>query len=290
MININRIKQIIEKEEEGPTLDYKEDLNLQTDGDKAQFVKDVLSLANSGQTAHIIIGIEDGTRKLKGIESTYKAEQLNDILKGKCDPPLTIEYAEKTIMGNKVGVIEFSGENPPYIVAVADQYGGPVSSNPNKPFYIERGTVFVRNFNKNEGASRASLDKMYKVKYVTLQADLQLSHEISVKPQDDSKEVDITFVLTNLGEVLATDTYLWMQFKNIRKIVKCKGSWQDISRYNQNIPTVQVALPVPIVPPIRGTCASVVVKVDSDFEQIETDVLIGATNMRTKRGSYSITL
>ena len=135
MINKRQVQQMIEKEDEGPILDYKEDLTLQTDGDKAQFIKDVLSLANSGQTAHIIVGVEDGTRKLIGIKTKHKAEQLNDILKGKCDPPLTVEYAEKTILGHKVGVIEFSGENPPYIVSVTDQYGGPLSSNPQKPFY-----------------------------------------------------------------------------------------------------------------------------------------------------------
>ena len=91
MININKIKQIIETEDEGPTLDYKEDLVLNTDGDKAQFVKDILSLANSGQPAHIIIGIEDGTKKLVGLKKNHKAEQLNQILKDKCDPALSIE-------------------------------------------------------------------------------------------------------------------------------------------------------------------------------------------------------
>ena len=159
MINKRQVQKIIEKEDEGPTLDYKEYLTLQTDGDKAQFVKDVLSLANSGQTAHIIIGVEDGTRKPVGIKTIYKAEQLNDILKNKCGPPLTVEYSEKNIMGYNVGVIEFNGENPPYIVSVGDRFGGTLSSNPQKSFYICRGTVFVRNFNKNEGASRADLDK-----------------------------------------------------------------------------------------------------------------------------------
>ena len=77
MISLTKIRQLIEKEDEGPTLDYKEELNLEKEGDKAQFVKDILSLANSGQTTHIIIGVEDGTRKLVGIKTTHKAEQLN---------------------------------------------------------------------------------------------------------------------------------------------------------------------------------------------------------------------
>jgi len=35
MISLNKIKQIIEKEDENPTLYYKEDLNLENEGDKA---------------------------------------------------------------------------------------------------------------------------------------------------------------------------------------------------------------------------------------------------------------
>lgn len=290
MISTNRIKQIIEKEEEGPTLDYKEDLPLETDGDKAQFVKDVISLANSGQTAHIITGIEDGTRKLVGLKTRHKAEQLNQILKDKSDPPLRIEYAERNIMGHPIGVVGITGENPPYVVAVADRFGGPLSSDPTKQFHIERGTVFVRNYNMNEGAQRADLDKMYKVKYVTLEADLKLSHEVSVKRLDDSKEVDITFFLENLGEVLATDIFLCIQPKNIREILRCTGQWRDISSANENIPTVQTLVAVPLVRPVRQHCSGFVVKVDSDVEQIEARVIMGATNMRSKDGPYVIPL
>jgi hypothetical protein len=290
MISKKQVQLIIEKEDEGPTLDYKEDLNLQTDGDKAQFVKDVLSLANSGQTAHIIIGVEDGTRKLVGIKTKHKAEQLNDILKGKCDPPLTVEYAEKTILGNEVGIVEFIGDNPPYIVSVTDQFGGIPTSNPQKSFYICRGTVFVRCFNKNEGTSRADLDKMYKVKYVTLQADLELSHEISINHIGELKEVQIKFFLKNLGEVIATDIYIFIQFKNIKEIVICSDPWKNISQLNNNIPTINTTLPIPIVRPIRSNCHGLTVKVGNDIEQIEAKVIIGATNMRTKEGPYTISL
>lgn len=290
MISIDRTKQIIENEDEGPILDYKEDLLLETDGDKAQFVKDVLSLANSGQTAHIIIGVEDGTRKLVGIKTTRKAEQLNDILKVKCDPPLTVEYVEKTILGHTVGVIEISGENPPYIVAVPDKYGGHLSSDPKNPFFIDRGTVFVRKYNMNAGASRADLDKMFEVKYVTLQADLKLSYEVSVKPLDDSKEADIKFFLENLGEVLATDTFLLIQSRDIRQIVRCRGDWKDISSANENIPTIRVLVPSPLLRPIRQDCEGVVVKVDPDLDEIEARVILGATNMRTRDGPYIISL
>lgn len=290
MISITKIRQKIEKEDEGPTLDYKENLTLETDGDKAQFVKDVISLANSGQTAHMIVGVEDITRKLLGIKTSHKAEQLNDILKDKCDPPISVEYAEKTVLGHKVGVVEINGENPPYIVAVTDRYGGPLSSNPQKSFSIERGTVFVRNFNKNEGARRADLDKMYKVKYVTLQANVQLTREVEIISAKDPKTAEVKFFLENTGEIIATDTLVILQFKNVKKIIKCAGTCRDISFVNDNIPTVGLHPEAPIVRPIRLHCGSTTIEVEQDVREIEARVIIGAMNMRTREGPYIIPL
>lgn len=288
MISLTKIRQIIEKEDEGPTLDYKEDLVLGTDGDKAQFVKDVISLANSGQTAYIIIGVEDGTRKLKGIKTTHKAEQLNDILKGKCDPPLTIEYAEKPLLGHKVGIVEFTGENPPYIVTVSDRFGGPRSSDPAKQFWIERGTVFVRKHNMNEGASRADIDKMFKVEYVTLQSDLKLSHEVSAKTIDGAIEAKIKFTLINYGNVLATQPYVFIQFQNIKEIVKCDHSWVDVSKLNNNIPTIRLLSNVPVCPTIRSFVGGATVRVSKGINQVEAGITLGASNMRFKEGKYTI--
>jgi len=290
MINETEIKRLIEEVDEGPTLDYKEDLTLEMEGDKAQFVKDVVSLANSGGTAHIIIGVEDGTRKLLGIKKHNQPEQLNQILKDKSDPPLRVEYVEKRIMGHTVGIIEIVGENAPYIVAVPDRYGGTLSSDSQKLFHIERGTIFVRNYNMNEGASRADVDKMYKLPYVTLQADLQITHEVSVKPSGNMKEVGISFFLTNLGEALATHTDILIQFANIREIVRCTGGWEDVSNLNNNIPTVELVTKLPLLLQVTRDYHGIVVKVDNDVRQIETYLVIGATNMRTKTGHCVIHL
>lgn len=290
MININRTKQIIETEDEGPTLDYKEDLLLETDGDKAKFVKDVVSLANSGQTAHIIIGIQDGTRKLMGIKTSHSAEKLNEILKDKCDPPLHLGYAERKIMGHTIGVIEIAGDNPPYIVAVRDRYGGHLSSDAQKPFHIERGTVFVRNYNMNDGAKRADLDKMYKVKYATLETDVQVSHKLSMKPSGDSIEADISFLLTNVGDVLATQPYVWVQFKDVKELVRCTGKWVDISKLNDNILTIRYLGEVPLYPKLMFISNGAVIKVAKDTKQIEAYMRMGAGNIRVKEGAYIIPL
>jgi hypothetical protein len=290
MINKEEIKRIIDAEDEGPSLDYKADLVLEKEGDKAEFIKDVVSLANSNKVSHIIIGVEDKTRKLVGLKTSHMVEQLNDTLRNRCDPPISLEYVEQNIYGHQVGVIEIHGENPPYVISVPDKLGGKRTSG--ESCYISRGMLFIRNNNKNEGAVRANIEKMYenKVKYVTIQADLQLSHEVSIKRLDNLKEVDIKFFLKNEGDAIATDVYLLIQFKNIKEFVQCKGTWRDISKLNDNIPTAQTTLTVPVVQPVRTDCHGVIVKVDGDIQQIETRVIIGATNMRTKDRPYVISL
>lgn len=290
MISTNKIKEIIENEEEGPTLDYKQDLALETDGDKAEFVKDVIALANSGKTAHIIVGVEDSTGKPVGFKTPHAAEQINQILKDKCDPPINVEYIEKDILKYNVSVIEIIGENPPYVVSVPDTYGGTLSTNPKKSSFIQRGRVYVRNHNMNDGASRADFDRMYKKKFTTLEADLQLTPEVSVKPEGNFKEVTITFWLKNTGEVMATDVYIWMQFKNIEEIVRCGSRWHDCSEINENIPTVERRCVTPVVRPVRIHCEEVIVKVAKEVEQIEAKLIMGAINMRTIDGPYVILL
>jgi len=291
MITEAKIIGLINKAEEGPLLDYKENLPLQSDGDKAGFVKDVIALANSGEKAHLIIGVEDGTGKLVGLKSPHTAEQMNQILKDKCDPPISVEYVEKNILGYKIGVIEIKGENPPYVVSVPDKFGGSLSANPQKQFHIERGTVFIRNYNINEGAKRADLDKIYnRIKYVALQADLELTHEVTSKPSGGLTEADIKFFLENRGNVVATGIYVWVQFENVKEIVQCTGNWADISDINDNIPTIQLVPKAPVIRPIRMRYSKVTVKVGGDVKRIEARVIMGAINMRTKDGSYVISL
>lgn len=277
------------KEEEGPELDYKGDLVLEGDGDKAQFVKDILALANNGGKTRIITGVEDKTRKLVGIKTSHTPEQLNEILKDKCDPPLHIAYLEKVLMGYKIGVIEIKGSNPPYVVAVHDKYGGSVSGS-QKLFFIERGTIFIRNFNMNDGARREDIDRIYEKRYATPQATLRVSHEIKKKPLDGLIEVAIEFILENEGEAPATDPYIWVQFKNVQKILLSNSEWTDASNVNKNIPTINLILGAPIYSGIRMHYGGVIVRVSKDTNRIEADIDIQAGNMHRNRGSYEISL
>jgi predicted HTH transcriptional regulator len=94
MITQDELRELIELKREGVTLDYKRDLNLETKEAKAEFVKDVLALANSGRTAYIVTGIKDKTWEPVGISKSYSQAQLNQILQDRTDPPIRLEYAE----------------------------------------------------------------------------------------------------------------------------------------------------------------------------------------------------
>ena len=288
MITKAEIRKLIEKAEEGPRLDYKEDLVLESEGDKAQFVKDVLALANSAGTAHIITGVEDKTGKLVGIKTSHIPEQLNEILKDKCDPPLRVEYMERDLLGYEVGVIEVKGDNPPYIVAVRDKYGGSVSTSSRKTFFIERGTVFVRNFNMNDGASRDDLNRMYAAKYATPQANLRVDHEIEKALVDDLIEVTIKFVFVNDGDAPATNPYVILRFKNIAELVKCTERWRDISHLNEEVPTIVYMWEHPIYCDVRLHSGGAIVRVNRDTRQIETHIDMQAGNMQRRQGQYDI--
>jgi predicted HTH transcriptional regulator len=287
MINKEEIERIIKNEDEGSSLDYKEDLVLDKEGDKAEFVKDVVALANSSEVAHIIIGVEDKTRKLVGQKTSHKAEQLNDILKNRCDPPISLKYKEEDIYGYKVGVIEIKGENPPYIISVIDKFGGKRSCG--KTCHINRGTIYIRNHDKNEGASREHIEKIYKdkVKYVTVQADLQFSHKSNIKHLEELKEVEIDFDLTNIGSVLASEPFLFIHLYNVEKITKLKNYWTDVTNLNPR-PTAQFysGQPVASIVNIGGFTA----RVKKEIKQIDTRVEIFSMNMATKRFEYAIPL
>ena len=176
-----------------------------------------------------------------------------------------------------VGIIEIDGSNAPYIVSVPDRLGG-----------IERGTVFVRNMNMNEGARRADLDRIYEImKPIILESDVHLYTEVSAVTLEDFVEVEIKFYLRNNGDALATDTYVNIRFNNIEKIVKCTGDWRDLSGVNE-LPSISMTSQTPIVKGIRLFRHSCVVCLKKDIKTIETRVIIGASNMRTRSGEYAI--
>lgn len=287
MINKEEIKRIIENDNESQFLDYKADLALDKDGDKAEFIKDVIALANSSKISHIITGIEDQTKKLNSINTHHTAEQLNSILLNRCDPPISLEYVEETIFGHQIGIIEIHGDNPPYLVGVTDIFGGLKASGDK--CYIGRGTIFIRNNNKNEGAVRGHIEKMYegKVKYEILESDLKLTYQSSIDFVDEKfKNVTLEFRLSNEGNVIAASPMLCVYFLNITRIISKGRYWLELS--DVEYPGLVFHSPVPVGESV--VVNPIVVQVPRDLKHLDTRVHVWATNMKTKKFPYDIPL
>jgi hypothetical protein len=279
MITQDELKQLVDLKREGPTLDYKQDLNLGKDRDKAEFIKDALALANSGYPSYIVTGmkeiVEGNTKTWEptNISKHYTQVQLNQILQYRTDPSISVEYEELELNSITHGIVKISGDNPPYLVMVKDKFGD-----------IVKGTIFTRNVDMNEGARRADLDQMYS------KVDLQLSHNIKEqKAVDDAVEVNVEFILRNIGRMSATFVRLTVQFNNIERILRRAGGWQDISRLRNNVPTIQKDENVVHLDEVLHVDGAVL-RVGKDIKQVEALVNLYATNMRRKKDVYVITL
>jgi len=278
MIPKELLKWMIDKQDESPTLEYKERIYLETKGDKAQFIKDILSLANSGVKSYLIIGIQDGTKKLLGIKESFKSEQLNEILKTKCDPALTVEYGEKDIDDFKIGVIEIQGYNPPYLVSVHDTYGGELTDNPRKKFTICRGTVYIRRHNQVDGACRADVDRIYMAK--SPQPYLEIGHVVISKTLNGNKtNLQIGFQIHNRGDAPAYNAFLSVIFKNAIIVKPPSKMWTDFTSFNNGIPSVCSVSGFPIIPQAISTIDSLNIEIDKDIKQVEARITLAAINM-----------
>ena len=100
--------------QESKTVDAKQEIGLKEVGAKAEFVKDIVAMANNGEPSFLIVGLADGTFTPVGtLNYHYNKNDLNQLLVDKIDPPLTVDYQEFTIDENEYAVIEIYGTNPP---------------------------------------------------------------------------------------------------------------------------------------------------------------------------------
>lgn len=130
-MDINKLQQLI-SQPEGFKLDFKEKLQLNTESDKKEFVKDVCAIANSsGGRGYIVFGVKDKSKEIIGVDlEPFNEERIQQIICNRCDPPVPIrvdvvKYKQKTI----AIVTIFKSEQRPHQVR---QTG---------TFYIRRGST-----------------------------------------------------------------------------------------------------------------------------------------------------
>jgi len=131
-MDIKKLRSLIKKEE-GLKLDFKLKLDLSTETGKKELAKDICAIANSnGQRGYIIVGIQDKTKKIIGIQSEdmFKEERIQQITTSRCEPPIPLRVDFVDLNGKTIGVISiYDGGQKPYQI------------RENGAFYIRRGST-----------------------------------------------------------------------------------------------------------------------------------------------------
>ncbi len=161
------MKQLL-KQEEGPKLDYKASLHLNTESEKKEFAKDIIAIANSrGGRGYIIFGIEDKTKRILGVEpSDFIEEQIQQVVYNRCDPPIPIS----------LDFVELGGKN----IAVVTIYRS--SHQPHQ--MLNSGAFYIRRGSTTDVARRSEIANL-------LQENGLMTYETVVLRRASSKELEM---------------------------------------------------------------------------------------------------
>jgi predicted HTH transcriptional regulator len=124
--------ETIIKRDEGTKLDFKQKIDLDFESGRKELAKDVCAIANSrGGRGYIIIGVEDKTKKVVGIEGkAYNEEQIQQIISSRIEPPIPVVYEHVQFEDKIIGVITiYDGGQKPYQLRESGA------------FYIRRGST-----------------------------------------------------------------------------------------------------------------------------------------------------
>lgn len=130
-MDIKKLTSLIRKNE-GLKLDFKQQIDLDMESGKKELAKDVSAIANSrGGRGYIIIGIEDKTKKVLGIDDiNFTEEQLQQIVSSRIDPPIPVALEIISYKEKKIAVINiYDSDQKPYQVRETGA------------FYIRRGST-----------------------------------------------------------------------------------------------------------------------------------------------------
>lgn len=152
---IKHLEELL-KQSESASLEFKEQIDLESNRGKAKFVKEVLALANSPvHPAYLLLGVQDKTKKIIGIEDITD-ERLQHIIAEWCHPPVDFNFHVLELQGKKVGVLEiFGGE-------ILHTFSRPTSfedtDGKNKP--LTENQVFIR---RGSTTGEATLPEIIKI-------------------------------------------------------------------------------------------------------------------------------
>lgn len=159
------------KRDEGTKLDFKQNIDIIVESGKKELAKDICAIANSrGGRGYLIIGVEDKTKKIIGINPyDFKEEQFQQIISSRCEPPIPISIEFVTYQSKSLIIITiFDGGQKPYQL------------RENGAFYIRRGST---------------TDTMRKEELISvLQENLSLNIETMPIINSDIKSLDFNII------------------------------------------------------------------------------------------------
>lgn len=130
-MNIDKLETLLQKDE-GPKLDFKAILKLNTNSEKKEFTKDVVAIANSkGGRGYIVFGIEDKSKRVIGINpADYREEKIQQIICRRINPPLSIS----------VDVVDYKKKKIA-ILSIFKSFQVPHQMMQTGAFYVRRGST-----------------------------------------------------------------------------------------------------------------------------------------------------
>jgi len=106
-MNAGQVRRLI-AQGEGPTVEFKREIDLSSREGQAEFCKDLMSLANimrsMGKTSYLLIGVED-TGEIVGMKTPLTHQQLKSAADLYCQPPVVFRYWQGLVDGKLVGVV-----------------------------------------------------------------------------------------------------------------------------------------------------------------------------------------
>lgn len=169
-VDTQRLNQLLSREE-GEKLDFKSELNLNTESEKKELVKDVTAIANTrGGRGYIIYGVEDKTKRILGINpEDFQEEQIQQIIYNRTDPPVPVNVDFVPINGKTVAVLTiFRSRHAPHQV-------------------IQTGAFYIRRGSTTDFARRSELASM-------MQENGLLSYETVVVKNASMDDLDFDII------------------------------------------------------------------------------------------------
>lgn len=143
---------------ETTSVDFKRELSLDTASQKAEFIKDVIGLANTQASGRrrMIIGFDDKTRAHYGPpDSRITQNRIEQILGDYVQPFVDVRYEVIDYRASKVGVLEVLRDAVKIPHHVAKSLGDKAAGDKKR---IEEGQIFVRHGSQTEPPTPAELD------------------------------------------------------------------------------------------------------------------------------------